>query len=321
MKKRIFINIGKSLAFIGVFVCILTALSFLFVPKDNTRGAGLDDQSANAILNEKENTIDTLFLGDSESYTSFIPMKIWKEYGITSYVCGTPSQKLYYTDFFLQKAFQNQKPKLVFLETNALFRRVYFEDEFNNKLSEFFPILKYHDRWKTLQKNDWSLKKKYTYTEDAKGYIHNTTKNPASTAGYMTPTDQMEVMTDKNMAYLKKIISFCKKNNTKLILVSTPSTKNWNYKKHNTIEKIAKEYDIGYLDLNTLRKEIPIDWNNDTRDKGDHLNYYGAVKVTKYIGKYINDLKLFSDKRNDPEYRSWNDSLKKFTKKVKQPLN
>ena len=95
MKKRIFINIGKSLAFIGVFVCILTALSFLFVPKDNTRGAGLDDQSANAILNEKENTIDTLFLGDSESYTSFIPMKIWKEYGITSYVCGTPSQKLY----------------------------------------------------------------------------------------------------------------------------------------------------------------------------------------------------------------------------------
>lgn len=321
MKKKLLTNILKSLAFVGIFICILTALSFVFIPKNNTKKDGIVDQSANAIFNEKENTIDALFLGDSESYTSFIPMYIWRDHGITSYVCGTPGQKLYYTEFFLEKTFKTQKPGLVFLETNALFRKIYFEDEVNDKLYNLFPIFRYHDRWKHLQANDWLVKKNYTHIEDGKGYIHNLNKDPASTNNYMNPSDDFENMPKKNIAYLKRIIDFCKKNNTKLVLVSTPSTKNWNYKRHNTIEKISKENNLDYLDLNTLQKEIPIDWNNDTRDKGDHLNYYGAVKVSKYMGEYIKNMNMFKDKRNDPEFTSWNDSLKRFTKYIKESLS
>lgn len=321
MKKKLLTNILKSLAFVGIFICILTALSYIFVPKNNTKKAGIVDQSANSIFNEKKNTIDALFLGDSESYTSFIPMNIWRDYGITSYVCGTPGQKLYYTEFFLEKTFKTQHPSLVFLETNALFRKIYFEDEVNDKLYNIFPIFKYHDRWKNLQTNDWLIKKKYTHIEDGKGYKHNLNKDSASTQGYMTPSDEFEDMPKKNIEYLKRIIDFCKEHNTKLVLVSTPSTKNWNYKRHNTIEKISKENGIEYLDLNTLQKEIPIDWKNDTRDKGDHLNYYGAVKVTKYMGQYIKSTNMFSDKRKDPEFKSWNDSLKRFTKYIKKSLS
>ena len=43
-----------------------------------------------------------------------------------------------------------------------------------------------------------------------------------------------------NKKYLKEIAKFCKKHGTKLVLISTPSTKNWNYQRHNTMEAISK---------------------------------------------------------------------------------
>ena len=90
------------------------------------------------------------------------------------------------------------------------------------------------------------------------------------------------------------------------MLVSVPSTKNWNYAKHNAIAELSDNLGIEYVDMNTLQKEIPIDWKNETRDEGDHLNYYGAVKATSYMGKYFEASGLFENKKNDPEYAEWN---------------
>ena len=118
--------------------------------------------------------------------------------------------------------------------------------------------------------------------------------------------------------YLKEIAKFCKKHGAKLVLISTPSTKNWNYQRHNAMEAVSKDLGVDYIDTNLLRDDIPIDWKKDTKDKGDHLNYKGAVKVTNYIGKYLDDTKLFKDKRNDPSYDNWNTCLDKFEKKVKK---
>lgn len=97
-----------------------------------------------------------------------------------------------------------------------------------------------------------------------------------------------------------------------------PKHKNWNYQRHNTMEAISKDLGVDYIDTNLLRDDIPIDWKKDTKDKGDHLNYNGAVKMTNYIGKYLDDTKLFKDKRNDPSYDNWNTCLDKFEKKVKK---
>lgn len=84
------------------------------------------------------------------------------------------------------------------------------------------------------------------------------------------------------------------------------------------MEAISKDLGVDYIDTNLLRDDIPIDWKKDTKDKGDHLNYKGAVKLTNYIGKYLDDTKLFKDKRNDPSYDNWNTCLDKFEKKVKR---
>ena len=61
-----------------------------------------------------------------------------------------------------------------------------------------------------------------------------------------------------------------------------------------------------------LQQQIPIDWQTDTLDRGDHMNYTGAQKVSAYLGSYLAERELFADKRSDPAFSQWNNSLSAF---------
>ena len=51
--------------------------------------------------------------------------------------------------------------------------------------------------------------------------------------------------------------------------------------------------------------DLKINWKKDTKDKGNHLNYRGAKKVTKYLGNYLKKTGLLEDHRKDSKYESW----------------
>ena len=83
-------------------------------------------------------------------------------------------------------------------------------------------------------------------------------------------------------------------------------------------EKLAKELGVEYLDLNLMRRQIPINWRLETKDKGDHLNYSGATKVSVFLAKYLQKTELFKDKRNDGAYSQWHDAVKQFNESIKK---
>lgn len=319
--KKIIKRIVSCVLFVAILLGLLQVSSLVFQPKSNDKASGIHYPRTNGIFSEPKDSIDTVFIGDSEVYHSFIPLNIWRDYGITSYDVSSPSQKLVYSMEFLKKTFEKQSPKIVFLETNAIFRNSYFEDEITYKAEQIFPVFRYHDRWKNLQLKDFSATVEYTANEENKGYYFTKKSKPATDKAikkYMKYSDVSAPILSTNKKYLNEIAKFCKKHGTKLVLISTPSTKNWNYQRHNTMEAISKDLGVDYIDTNLLRDDIPIDWKKDTKDKGDHLNYNGAVKLTNYIGKYLDDTKLFKDKRNDPSYDNWNTCLDKFEKQVKK---
>ena len=82
---------------------------------------GMNNLPAMGILGEKENTIDVIMYGDSESFASTMPMRIWKDYGYTSYICGTSGQSLPDTCKIAYQTLKNQKPKIVILEADNIY--------------------------------------------------------------------------------------------------------------------------------------------------------------------------------------------------------
>lgn len=305
-------NTVCCLLFFTILIGLLQVASLVVEPKNNSKEGGIHDYTANGILSEPDNTIDAVILGDSETYSAFIPLKIWQEYGITSYVCGTSRQRLYNTEDFLHKTFQNQSPKLVILETNVIFRKFGYSNIVINEAENLLPVFRYHDRWKKLQPDDWFGSVEYTDIVDNKGYRLNKGIKPASIEKYMEPSDIEQSIPGKNCSFVKRMKEYCDKNGAEMILLTTPSTRNWNFKRHNGMAKLAEKLGVEYIDLNLMNDKVPINWEKDTRDKGDHLNYAGALKVTGYLGEYLAERGLFSDKREDPAYENWNKALKRF---------
>lgn len=293
-------------------IAILLAASFVFMPKNNMSEFGMEESQANGILGEKENTIDVLVLGDSESYSAITPMQIWKDAGYTAYVCGTSAQSLNYTSVLLRRAFEKQQPKVVILETNAIYRKISSNQAVGTELANYFSVFQYHNRWKSLGLHDFTGKAKFTWTDDYKGYRYRTKVDPARQKEYMKPTDKVAEIPALNIQYVREMKQFCDENGSRLVLVSTPSTVNWNFQRHNGIQKLANDIGCEYMDLNLMNDRIQIDWSKDTRDKGDHLNHFGAVKVSRFLSEYLKGTGLLTDHREDPAYAKWNDSLKKY---------
>lgn len=313
MKNKII----KSAVFLLILFILLIILSFIMIPKNNTKEAGMENINANGILGEKENTIDVLVVGDSEAYASIIPMKIWKEYGFTVYDCSSSEQTLVQSIQYVQEALKNQNPKIIILEANNIYRTESMENTLYEIAGKILPIIQYHNRWKSLTGNDLVNTPNYTYTDNLKGYQYKTEVFEADSSNYMTYTEDLNPIPRSNKIYVKMINEYCKKNNIKFIIMSMPSTRNWKYANHNAVKAFAKQEHIEFVDCNMEKDKINIDWKNDTRDGGDHLNFKGAKKVTAYIGNYLKNLNILEDHRQDEKYSSWNEGLNQYENLIK----
>ena len=274
------------------------------------------NKSIAGIQNEKEDSVDVLVLGDSESYTSVSPMQLWKEQGLSSYVCGQPGQKIQETYFMLKTALQSQSPKVVLMETNLMFRDPgpvkNIQSSFAETARYHFPLLRFHNLWKLMF--DGKKPGEAVY----KGFSIRSSVDPFDSGDYMKETEEVQEMPQAVTFYMEEIMELCRRSGAELFLVSAPSPKNYSYRKHNAIENYAKEKGLTYVDLNLKIKELGITWQKDSYDKGDHLNLYGAQKVTRWLGTYLKQNYELTDHRNDPAYEDWNELSKKYEEAVKK---
>lgn len=316
--NRMFRTVLCTAVVVVAMAVALCALSGLFVPKNNQKAFGMTNQEANGILGEPENTIDVLFVGDSEAYSAFSPMLMWSELGFTSYVCATSQQQLPYGNTLLHRATQNQKPKVVVIETNTIFAPFSVNEAALRAAQDLLPVLEYHDRWKSVTAVDATSEPEATWTDDLKGFYVSKDVRPADAAGHMAQSSETQRIPELNRWYLQAMIDYCREIGATPVLVSTPSTVCWNTARHNSIAEFAKSAGVDYIDLNVEPTKVAIDWQADTRDAGDHMNLSGAMKVSSFLGKYLSEFYDLPDHRTDEAYRSWNEAFIRYESRLQE---
>ena len=279
---------------------------------------------------------DVLFIGDCEVYESFTPPTLWEEYGVTSYIRGSAQQLAWHSYYLLEETLQYETPKVVVYNVLAL-KYGEPQDEAYNRLnldgmrlsasklraisasmtedesfaSYLFPILRFHSRWKELEKEDFT----YLFHRDRvshNGYLMQTeirggTSNitPSPLADYTLPATSME--------YLDRMRALCEEHGVELILIKAP-TNDWKYHWYEEWEAQITAYadanGLAYYNFIPLADEIGIDWATDTYDVGVHLNVYGAEKLTAYFGEILTRDHGLADRRDDASLAAvWEEKL------------
>ena len=189
--------------------------------------------------------------------------------------------------------------------------------------SVIFPIISYHTNWEKLFEGNFSFDSNVNYC--TAGYVISTSKDAVYTdidgmnyiekimlkdtelnAVIKKVDGKIESIKNKSNFYnieigdfqrenIEKIKLLCEENNSKLIITKVPSIgypyvngSSWTAERYNATKQLAEELGIDYFDI-LYDTNAELDFENDFRDAGFHLNYLGAIKVSECLGKYLFD--------------------------------
>ncbi len=306
-------------AFLGCAALLLYGLTVLLKDKrvtfdyDTTR-------KVEGFYAEEKNSLDFVFVGSSQMFTSVVPAVLWEEYGITSYDFGANEQPMYLSYYYIKEALKYQDPKAIVLEVSYCNAPEYTHEGVHHinlddlrmgpvKLEAIFDIIpegerwpyifelaKYHDTWTTL--DEPSLK--YIGADKHNPYKGYTPSLDGFADGGKFNEDIAKVtekaeLAELSVKYMEKIIALCKEENVDLLFLKTPNDHIQNQPEYNAVADIAEANGIPYLDLNRQMKGQL------------HNHVFHAETITKRIGEWLTSLYEVEDKRENPEFAGWHE--------------
>jgi hypothetical protein len=305
---------------VALMIGILFLAQRLVMPKYNTgivEGALIEEYYA------EKTEHDVIFIGDCEVYENFSPVTLWNQFGVTSYIRGSPQQLMWQSYYLLEETLHYEKPQVVVLSVISMKYNEPQKEAYNRmtldgmRLSEpklrsikasmlddeqfieyLLPILRFHSRWSELTGDDF----KYLFGKEKhfhNGYYMRVDVKPVTTipTGKKLPDYRFG---DKASYYLEQVTRLCQDNGIELILVKAPSIyPYWYAEWDQQMEAYAAENNLLYLNFLELADAAGIDFSTDTYDAGLHMNLSGAEKMSMYIGKILRETYQVPDRRDD----------------------
>ena len=279
---------------------------------------------------------DVLFVSDCELYENISPIKLWEDYGITSYIRGNSQQLIWQSYYMLEEALTYETPKVVVFNVlslkynepqNEAYNRLCLDGmkwssskwncikasmtEDENILDYIFPILRYHSRWSELTSEDFEylFGTKQSFHQ---GYLMRVDVRPVTSYPAEKPLADY-TFGDNAMSYLDKMRELCEANDIEFVLCKAPSISPvWYDEWNDQVIEYAQKYGLDYYNFldEDVFAQIGIDWNTDTYDNGLHLNLSGAEKLSTYFGQ------ILQEKYGLTDHRSEEDTAAKWQEKV-----
>ncbi len=331
----------KAVIFILVFLIGFFSLQALLVGDDDLR----DPRRIRGFFQERENSLDAVFIGSSTTYAYWTAPTAWNNYGIAVYPLSNAAQPLAATKFLIDDARKKQPDALYIVNVTSVLDEYdlrlhrltdnypftvnkypminYVCDRlglsFTEKMEYFFPILRFHERWSNLIE--------YDFNPDPEAYkgagrYASFLKNAEDLTSGKSKVDTYEPLSDEMLRTINDIMDYCEAEEIKVLFVAVPqSLKNEKrLGKINTMVKTVRDRGFDIVDLRDHIDELNLDYKADFYN-AEHTNIHGAIKITDFISKYLIENYGFVDKRGNAEYSDWDKAYEKYYDKIKEHLS
>ena len=307
----------KIIAFVLLAVLLLEGMSKVLMPRSNSGSGGMHNYRARGFYGEEKNSLDIVAIGNSDLASGFSPMELWKSHGIAGFACGEPNQTIDQSVRLLQEILTCQKPKVVILETDTLFQENmegHLTSLVKTAVNYLFPVLEYHDRWKSVTLSELMGKQQKPWHDPGKGYRYSGDRVAYKGGDYMAETKEKEEIDAIAMKSLDQFVEICQEAGIQVMFMEMPSANSWNMARHRAVVDYASSRNISFIDFNMKdrMKETGFDWMTDSRDGGNHLNYSGAKKISVWLGDYLAKDYQLEDHRKDSRYQRWQQDVSAY---------
>ena len=339
MKKKL-LNVLKIVAFLFlVAACVFGASRLL-------RRGDSDYKYRPFFEQAKAGNIDVLFMGSSHVINGLDPVKLYRDYGFTSYNMGGHGSVMQATYWELIEALDYCTPKWVVVDAYMLEKNYQYLDEMEENASEddrnvsveqlhlnmdawplnklklaavkdlimdpeiqkdfLFDFIVYHGRWSELKEDDY---KSVLGKENVTARLGAEMRKEVELSPSLFPDPENGQELPEHTVgaeYLMKIIDECQRKGIGVVVTYLPFCAT-------TEDKLAANTAgtisgmYGVPYLNMLNMSI-IDINTDLNDPG-HLNISGASKVTDYIGSWLLENGDLVDHRGDEAYHYYDECV------------
>ena len=328
----------RALLFICLFCLLFIFLSILLAASGGSSEDGMESRITRAYRGEDPDSLDVIFAGNSDMYRGISPVDLYHDTGITSAVAGRPGNTLAEISKDMDDILRYQKPRVLVLETDcmfsdrnpghksgsrkekpSLFGR--FKSAVDNAdsaittaINYYFPLIKYHDRWKSLSLSSLFSSDHGFYSFRNKGMAYSAKVSPynGGTSYMEQGSGKKRSLDGKDEACFDEILQKCIDNDIRLVLMTVPSANTWNRGKSEAVKALAVRHGLCYYDYNV---DFPdgFDWTLHTTDGGNHLNYAGAVKVTSdFAVKLTHELGMKKSSLTSQQAERWQKDYEAF---------
>ncbi len=288
------------------------------------------------LYNTPDDTIDVVFVGTSHVFCGIYPCQLWEDYGMAAFdmsVSGMDKTSSYYG---LKELLKTQSPKVVAIDVYSLlfdemdveaneYRNLlgmktsknsmdlvsnypYIDEDTEREYIFRWPII--HTRYTELTKYDFV---DYEPSKYGRGAFYTWSSNGSETPDLVALQNAgMGELSETNKEWLDSLVELSHEEDFELIFFVAPALINT---EQQTVINAASAYasasGIPFYDCSAHRDELSIQDQVDYLDS-DHLNAYGAAKLTKYLGDIISENYQIVDRRNDDNYSLWHKDLEYY---------
>lgn len=316
----------------AVLFCVMAAVLYLYLYRVlSWKDTGGDYQSAmDTFYTLDEDVVDVAFLGSSHCYCAVNTAILWEQYGIAAYSLSISGQDMASSYFCLKEMLKTQRPRVVCVEMyysnlegyqvkGNLYRNLLGYRISRNFADAVESIAEDEEKWDILLKwpiihTRYAELKRQDFEPDPQMRLYmgwETGFSDVEDIGGISVYQGEETLEipQETEEWLLKIIALAREEDVELCFFLAPFGADERAQmQYKYAEKLARENGVPFLNMIDLQEELQLDTARDFSDTG-HTNSYGAEKVTKYLGKYLDGHYDLEDKRGGAQYTLWDENL------------